>query len=132
MKFMDRLKARHALKAQGATPAEAADQVRKMKEAPITAPVVAAPKPAPVVAAPKPAPVVAPPALVTPPVVAPKLVTEGDVVIAGEKETPVADMTSAELDDMTVVELREFASEFDIEGRSSMDKAELVAALEAL
>ena len=126
MKFMDRLKARHALKAQGATPAEAADQVREMKEAPVvTAPVVA--KPAPV------APVVADaPALVTPPVVEPTLVTDGDVVIAGEKEKPVADMTANELDDMTVVELRDFASEFDIEGRSSMDKAELVAALEAL
>jgi hypothetical protein len=48
-------------------------------------------------------------------------------------ETVAADEDGAEeaadLDDLTVAELREQAAEQDIEGRSGMNKAELVEAL---
>jgi hypothetical protein len=55
----------------------------------------------------------------------PKMTTTETV--AADEETE--DEEAADLDDLTVAELREQAAEQDIEGRSGMNKAELVKAL---
>jgi hypothetical protein len=62
----------------------------------------------------------------------------GAVTEIAEYDGPAAHMTTtetvaaeekADLDDLTVAELREQAAEQDIEGRSGMNKAELIEAL---
>lgn len=125
MKVMERIAARHDAKARGATIAEAIAAVRAMEADGTALPV------APVELIVEEVEEVVEVEEVAEPV---STVTDDGVVVAGEetRAQTIADTTASEFEDMTVAELRDIASEFEIEGRSSMDKAELVAALEAL